>query len=156
MTPVRTYGSWSSPITAEVVVAGAVGLGHDVEDGVGRSPAAVELTGDDPQLILGVGSKGDPEAVITVHTQGVQALGQIQVAEHLTHDAVGAVTPARDLRNCLVLGEVTDAGSLVLVPVDRSVHIDRRNAPALPGIRIGLVQVGKGIVIVIHLIRVEV
>ena len=33
MIPVRTYGSWSSPITAEVVVAGAVGLGEVVVDG---------------------------------------------------------------------------------------------------------------------------
>ena len=86
----------------------------------------------------------------------MQALGQLKIAEHLCHDPVGAVTPARDLGNRLVLAEVTDGGAFVLVPVDHSVHLDRRNAPALPGIRIGLVQVGKGIVIVIPLIRVEV
>ena len=117
---------------------------------VSAAPAtALELTGDDPQLILGVGPKGDLEAVIAVHTQGVQALGQLKKAEYLCHDAVGAVTPSRDLGNRLVLTEVADGGTLVLVPVDHPIHLDRRNAPALPGIRIGLVQVGKGIVIII-------
>ena len=56
----------------------------------------------------------------------------------------------------LILAEVTDGGVLELVPVDHAIDLDRRNAPALPGIRIGLVQVGKGIAIIILLVRVEV
>ena len=114
------------------------------------------LAGNDSQQILGAGPKGELKAVITVHTQRVQAFGQLQIAKHFGHDAIRAVAPTRNLGDCLVLAEVAGGSALILVPVDHAVHLDRGDAPAIPGVRIGLVEVGEVIVIVIPLIRVDV
>ena len=133
----------------------AVRLSDDIEDRVGCPAAPVEFTGNDSHGILGVGAKGDLEAVIAVDTERVQALGQLQIAQHFGHDAIRTVSPTRDLGNCLILAEVADAGSLILVPVDYTIHLDRRDTPALPGVRVGLIQVRQGIVVIVNVVRIE-
>ena len=84
----------------------------------------------------------------------MQALGQLQIAQYFGHNAIRTSAPTRDLRDCLVLAEVADCGSLVLIPVDYAVDIDRRDAPALPCVRIGLIQIGQRIIIFIKFERI--